>query len=78
MQAALGSAEAQLRAAATAVLAAGSKSCSHCWAQLERNGLLLAQLAEGVGVRAGQAVLLEVLGSMYGQMPTRLHLALTR
>lgn len=74
----LGSPEALLRVVATAVFAAGSKSCSHVYVLIERYSSLLQQQVEAVGQEAGQELLLEVLGDMYCQMPTRLHIALSR
>lgn len=74
----LGSPEAVLRVAATAVCAAGSKSCSHSYVLLERYSQLLQQLMQAVGEEQGQMVLLDVLGHMYSQMPMRLQLALSR
>jgi hypothetical protein len=80
MAAALGSPEAQLRAVARAVLAAGSKSCSHCYVLLERYSPLLLQLQlQGeAGQQQGQAALLDLLGGMYSSMSQRLSLALAR
>lgn len=79
MESQLGSAEAVLRAVATAVFAAGSKSCSHVFVLVERYSHLLLQLMQAVGEQEqGQGVLLEVLGHMYSHMPTRLHIALSR
>lgn len=79
MEPELGSPEAALRVVATAVCAAGSKSCSHVSVLLQRYSHLLQQLlaAAGQGQQA-QGVLLEVLGHMYSQMPTRLQIALSR
>jgi hypothetical protein len=74
----LGSQEAVLRVAATAVCAAGSKSCSHVFVLLERYSPLLHQLMQAVGEQQGQEVLLEVLGHMYSQLPMRLQIALSR
>lgn len=74
----LGSPEAALRVVATAVCAAGSKSCTHVHVLLERYSHLLQQLIQAVGQEQGESLLLEVLGHMYSQMPTRLHLALSR
>jgi hypothetical protein len=78
MKSQLGSPEAALRVVATAVCAAGSKSCTHVHVLLERYSHLLQQLIQAVGQEQGESLLLEVLGHMYSQMPTRLHLALSR
>jgi hypothetical protein len=78
MEPELGSPEAALRVAATAVCAAGSKSCSHVYVLLQRYSALLQQLLDAAGQEQGQGVLLEVLGHMYSQMPTRLQIALSR
>jgi hypothetical protein len=74
----LGPVEEQLRAVCLAVLAAGSKSCSHCYVLLERFAPLLHQLLREVEVSKGEPLVLEMLGQAYGQMPTRLDLALAR
>jgi hypothetical protein len=74
----LGSPEAQLRAVARAVLAAGSKSCSHCYVLLERYSPLLLQLLGEVGQEPGQQALLALLGAMYSSMGQRLSLSLAR
>ena len=67
---------------ATAVCAAGSKSCSHVSVLLQRFSHLLQQLLDAAGQQGqgqqAQGVLLEVLGHMYSQMPTRLRIALSR
>lgn len=78
IEAQLGSAEAVLRVVAAAVLAAGSKSCTHVNVLLERYSHLLQQQMQALGQEQGQEVLLDVLGHMYSQMPTRLHIALSR
>jgi flagellin-specific chaperone FliS len=78
MESQLGSPEAALRVVATAVCAAGSKSCTHVHVLLERYSHLLQQLMQAMGQEQGESLLLEVLGHMYSQMPTRLHLALSR
>jgi hypothetical protein len=78
MEQQLGSPEAVLRVLTTAVCAAGSKSCTHVYVMLERHSHLLQQHIQALGDEQGAAVLLEVLGKMYGQMPTRLHIALSR
>ncbi len=67
-----------MRVVATAVCAAGSKSCSHVFVLLERYSHFLQQQMQAVGEEQGQAVLLEVLGQMYSQLPIRLQLALSR
>jgi hypothetical protein len=78
MESQLGSPEAVLRVVATAVCAAGSKSCSHAVVLLQRYSALLARLQQQCGAEEGQGVLLDVLGGMYGRMPTRLTIALAR
>jgi hypothetical protein len=60
------------------VLAAGSKSCSHCYVLLERYSPLLLQLLGEAGQGRGQQLLLELLGSMYSSMSQRLSLAMAR
>eukprot|EP00775_Hariotina_reticulata_P013002 gene13002-13131_t len=74
----LGSPEQQLRAVCLAVLAAGSKSCSHCYVLLERFAPLLHHMLAEVEVATGEQLVLEVLGQAYGQVATRLDLALAR
>lgn len=78
MRDAVGSPEAMLRAVGRAVLAAGSKSYSHCYVLIERYSPLLYNLMDEVGAEAGQRLLLELLGDMYSQMTQRLSLALAR
>ena len=60
------------------MLAAGSKSCSHCYVLLERYSHLLLQLQEQAGQQQGQDALLGLLGAMYSGMSQRLSLALAR
>lgn len=86
----LGSPEVHLRAVFRAVLAAASKSCSHCYVLIERFSpyllMVMQQLPEqqqqqedaGEQGKTGQEVLLDTLGEMYSHMPRRIDLALGR
>lgn len=81
--------EAHFRAVVRAVLAAGSKSCSHCYVLIERYspylfGLMqqLEQQQQEQAVddqqQSAQEMLLELWWEMYSRMPRRLNLAIAR
>lgn len=84
----LGSLDAHLRGVMRAVLAAGSKSCSHCYVLIERYSPYLLKLIQQLDgqqqqqgqkqLRSGQELLLDLIGEMYSHMPRRLNLALAR
>lgn len=74
----MGAPPALLRTVCRAVLAAGSKSCSHCYVLLERHAPVLRPLLDAAGAQAGQRALLDVLGETYGHMTQRMTLALER